>query len=385
VATAQPEASAPRPVPAGGEPTITHDAHRSAPTSAGRSLVLHIGSGKTGTSSVQHFLDVNRKGLAAAGWLYPRSPGRGRHTRLGLFLKSDRDLAQTPSWYRQKTDDPGRFRQKFRRRLLREVEGSGLERVLMSDEALYSASEPGLRRLRRLTDRIAGDLRVVVYLRRQDEHLVSRYQQVVKVGEVTRLVDWAAQDLSGTYDYRARLAAWERLVVPQRLVVRRFERDRFPGGSLLEDFMDACGVDVRLEDLTPTDDRNESLDAEAVEFLRLVNLHLREDEGLDAFRIDNRELVKRLARGSDGPTLTLPASTLDAFMAQWRESNRAVARDLLHDEDSELFASDRGRRRTTVEQTLDPDRFEHFFELAQLPEEMRAPLRRIAERESLAR
>jgi hypothetical protein len=37
-------------------------------------LVLHIGSGKTGTSSIQGFLHRNRDRLATLGYLYPRTP-----------------------------------------------------------------------------------------------------------------------------------------------------------------------------------------------------------------------------------------------------------------------------------------------------------------------
>ena len=347
--------------------------------------MLHIGSGKTGTSSVQEFLGVNRSGLAAAGWLVPRSPGARRHTRLGLALKSDDELLRTPSWYRQSTDDPGQFRRRFRRRLLREVTESGLDRVVMSDEALYGASRAELVRLRRLAASIATRVRVVVYLRRQDEHLASRYQQVVKVGEVARLADWAAQDRSKTYDYRARLAGWEETVRPDTLVVRRFERGRFVGGSLVADFLDACGIEVDPGSLSPTEDRNESLDAEATEFLRLLNLHRLEDEGVELVRIDHRDVVDRIAPTCSGPTLTLPTEALAAFMSRWEESNRAVARDLVRDGEPELFGPPRAGRHTTVEQWLDPDRTDHYVTLAGLPDEVRAPLRRIAEREARQR
>lgn len=344
-------------------------------------LVLHVGSGKTGTSSIQHFLNVNRGALAGFGWLYPKSPGRGRHTQLGLYVRSDQELDRLPSWHRLKYTDPQKFRRAFRRRLFREIEVSGLHRVLMSDEALYSLAVPNLRRLRRFTDRLARNLRVVVYLRRQEDHLVSRYQQTVKVGETRRLVEWAADDLSATYDYRARLDAWRRNVEPDSLVVRRFDRDHFEGGSLLRDFASACGMDVPLDAMEPTEDRNESLDAESVEFLRILNLHRIQDEGVQAVRIDNRAVVKRLARASTGPTLTLPRSALDAFSAQWEESNRAVAREFFPGA-SELFVPRGGSRRGTVEQHLDPARIPELVARAELPEELTSPLTRIAELEA---
>lgn len=345
-------------------------------------LTLHIGSGKTGTSSIQYFLHHNRERLAESGYLYPRSPGKLRHGQLGLFIKRDAELTSTIIWGRQDHSDPVRFRRAFRRRLFAEIQQSGLSRVVMSDEALFGSSDEALRRLRRFTDRIAGTLRLVVYLRRQDEHLVSRYQQRVKFGEVKPLADRVRQpDLAKNYDYHARLRAWQRLLDPTRFVVRPFERDGFVGGSLYSDFLQAAGLDLRGEELDQVQPRNESLDAEAVEFLRVLNLYHVEHEGATPSRIDNQDLLARLADDSTGPTLTLPGPVLERFMAQWEETNRAVAREFL-DDGGELFRSPRKGRSTTTVQHLDPARVDHYVTLLELPERMHAPLRTIAEREA---
>jgi len=49
-------------------------------------LVLHIGTGKTGTTSIQSFMNANRSRLAELGFLYPRTPGKVRHTRISLSV-----------------------------------------------------------------------------------------------------------------------------------------------------------------------------------------------------------------------------------------------------------------------------------------------------------
>jgi len=346
--------------------------------------VLHIGSGKTGTSSIQTFLHRNRKRLAELGLLYPKTPGVTRHTRLGLFIRPDNALDDYIAWHRQDAASPAAFRRSFRRRLFREINDSGLSRVLFSDEALYSSSDEELRRLRRFTGRFAGSLRLVVYLRRQDDHLMSRYQQVVKVGETRRLTEWAHDpEHADTYDYYVRLCAWERLLEPDEFVVRRFEPDSFVDGSLLQDFFDAAGIDARADDLTPTPTRNPSLDAESVEFLRVFNLYRVENEAARVGLIYNRELVKRLAEHAAGQTLTMPTAFLDAFVAQWEEGNQAVARRYLHDATGELFRRPRTTDNTTTEQHLDPDRLDHFLTLLELPEQVHAPLRRVVEREAI--
>jgi hypothetical protein len=347
-------------------------------------LTLHIGTGKAGSSSIQFFLRDNRKRLSELGVLYPETPGRARHARLGLFVKSEAELESSPEWYREKQSDPASFRKAFERRLLSEIEDSGLSRVLLSDEVLFGASEQALRRLARFTQTIAEHLRLVVYLRRQDDHMVSRYQQGVKIGWVARLRDWAQSDMSDLYDYRARLRTWQRVLEPGEFVVRPFEPGRFVDGSLLQDFLDAARIDARADDLAQVPNLNESLDAESVEFLRLLNLHRIENEEATAGLIDNRALIKRLTDVAAGPTLTLPPSVLDAFMEQWEESNRAVAREFLGDETELLFRAPRKTKNTTAEQRLDPARLEHFIALLELPTPLHAPLRRLAEREAKA-
>jgi hypothetical protein len=345
-------------------------------------VVLHIGSGKTGTTSIQNFLHQNRRKLRRrAGLLVPKSPGVGRHIRLGLSIRSDEEMVKNVSYHRQGHDSPAALRESLHRALEQEINDAGLPRLLLSDEALYGASQDAVRRLHDYLGSIGGQLRVVVYLRRQDDHLASRYQQVVKVGETRRMADRVAEmDLSAPYDYHARLGIWRDHMAPDEMVVRPFQRDRFVDGDLMADFLDACAIDLPVTSLKSVRVHNESLDAETVEFLRILNLHLVDDQGVERSRISHQKIVRRLIDGATGPTLTLPDDQLDEWMAQWEGTNRAVARDYLGAE--ELFTAPRRDRSSTTEQRLDPDRLPHFLELAQVPKEHHAALRRIADREA---
>ena len=355
-------------------------------------LVVHVGMGKTGTSSIQHFLRANEEVLAEHGVLYPRSPGGRRHIRLGLFITPDAEFSgsrvarrqrKDPVWRDQILESPAAFRDAFETALVDEVDASGQPRVLLSDEAVFGSSEGSMRLLGDFARRHGADLRLVCYLRRQDDHVASRYQQAVKWGEVRRIAERTAElDLGPRYDYDARLAAWSRVAQPDDLVVRRFERARFHGGSLTRDFLDAAGVVVApdaLDEEVPT--LNESLDAESVEFLRILNLHRVRRQGAEVGMINNRKLVRRLASGPAGPTLALPEPVLDQFMARWEDGNRRVARRWFG-EDGDLFAAPRKSEGTTPDQRLDPALFDHFFALSELPERLHAPLRRLAEREA---
>jgi uncharacterized protein (DUF2132 family) len=338
--------------------------------------------GKTGTSSIQAFCRDHREQLRRAGMLYPRSPGRARHGRLGMFLKSDAELAIAPNWQRLGVSDPAQFRKAFRRRLRLEIEASGAGRVLLSDEEIFGMSDVGLQRLARFSRRLADRVRMVVYLRRQDDHLVSRYQQGVKIGWVVRLTEWAREDFSGLYDYEARLRKHEEMVKPDEIVVRRFDPATFIGGTLQLDFLDAVGIRGLSTEIEVAPYRNESLDAESVEFLRLLNLCRVQIEGATVGLIDNRTLVGRLARAAKGPVLSLPDAMLDDFMTQWDASNHRVARRYF--DGGPLFQARTASRGSTPVQRLDPSRLDHFLEVSGVPARLHAPLRRLVEREAAA-
>jgi hypothetical protein len=346
-------------------------------------LTLHIGTGKTGTTSLQVFLRRNRHRLAGAGWLYPRSIGR--HVHFGVWIRPDRELANAFSAGRAGTRMFGtveELRREVPRRLLAEVRRAGLDQVLMLDEGLWQSSEPSLERLRQFADAHASAVRLVCYLRRQDDHLVSRYQQVVKHGETRTLRQRMAEiDLAKTYDYYARLRRWLSIIDPDELVVRRFERHRMLNNSLYDDFVAAAGLGIPTDDLPPR--RNESLDAESVEFLRLLNIYRVESGDKDL--PDRHALFQNLRDIGTGPVLTLPEPELDRFMGRWTDSNERVARELLGEPDGLLFTTPRKSQNTTTQQWFDPARVDEYLAaLPQLPGRLAKPLRRIAEREAAA-
>lgn len=345
-------------------------------------LVLHIGTYKTGSTSIQAFLRRNREELARRGCLVPRSAGTTRHVRFGMYTMPDEDLLASQDWLRGGYGDlpPAEFRKRFRRRLFAEMRDVHPDRMVLSDEALFGASRARLGRLRRFVGRVSRSTRVVVYLRRQEDHLGSLYQQHVKRGQSQRLAAWAQEDRSVFYDYHRRLVEWRDQLEPDALVVRPFERPAFVGGGLVDDFVVAADLTEVATGLDPTGARNEGLSAESVEFLRLFNLHRAENLGMSPWQMRNSDLLARL-QAVPGPTLTLAAADLAAFGARWAETNEAVARDFLG-RPGPLFTSAPRREGITAEQRLDPARVDDFLDLLEIPEEHHEPLRRLAEREA---
>ncbi len=355
----------------------------SLPASTRPAVVLHVGMGKTGTSSIQAWFHRNRQRLTRHGVLFPQSPGKRRHARLSLAVQVDE--ARRPPDRRGIEEPPAsQLRPVVREELVAEIRASKPSRLLLSDEGLCGASDEAIENLRHLLDGVAESVRVVFYLRRQDEHLCSRYQQVVKWNGLTaRLAERADRmgRAAGLYDYRARLEAWQRVFRPDELVVRRFERADFVGGTLLRDFLDAAGLALHPEDFEEGPTRNTSLDAESVELLRLLNILEQAQGGEVSGMPPWKQTLRTLHRVSEGPTLALPEEQMDRFMSRWEATNRAVAREHFPRGPEALFGA-RSSRSTTAEQRLDPSRLPHFFELLQIPPRWHDPLRTVAEHEA---
>ncbi|KAA1418519.1 hypothetical protein F0U44_08395 [Nocardioides humilatus] len=346
------------------------------PPSDKPAVVLHVGSGKTGTTSIQSFFRLNRGALADRGVLYPRSPGRARHLKLALSFRSDDEYDAMPAWHQMRASTPPRFRRRFHRRLLDEVAEAHPHTVVFSDEAIYTLPDAGLERMRDFLAAHFGPVHLIAYVRRQDDHLVSYYQQQVKVGETRRLADFA-EEPGYPYDYQRRLDELRSALQPDSMTVRRFESPRFVDGELEADFLHAAGIDPT--GLQHGRLRNQSLDATSVEFLRLYNLHL-VAQGAAVGVVDHRDLVVQLEGRSTGDQLTLSEAQLDRFMAQWDAPNAAVARAWF--DDTELFTAARRRSRVTEDQHIDGAHLEELMTVADLSAEVRTAVRTIAERES---
>src|SRR5262249_2425647 len=120
------------------------------------------------------------------------------------------------------------------------------------------------------------------------------------------------------YDYRALIERWQRVFGQEAIVCRRYEPGALVNGDVVDDFAKTAGIDCPADCVRPPR-LNESLDASALEFLRLFNHHI------DPKTRGRARLNHLLGSLSKGPLLTIPETELNRFMEQVRASNREIA------------------------------------------------------------
>jgi hypothetical protein len=280
---------------------------------------LHIGTGKTGTTSIQHHLARNRKKLLAQGYLYPVAPGPGNHHALSAFALDDGKIDGARA--RLGIVDAislERLRREFPSRLESEIAGKGVPNLILSNEVLAvrlrTAAEIG--RLKHLCDRIAANTKVIIYVRNQIDYLVGIYTTAVMDGNPMDFdpIRWARQA-----DYAELLARWTSVFERDDVVVRRYERADFPDGDVRKDFLRQLGIEPAT--LARTRYLNQSLDAESILFVRALNRRVPIVLAKPLRYLAVAVLSKRRGRKRFAISQTLASQIADTF----RASNAQVA------------------------------------------------------------
>jgi len=305
-----------------------------------RKLILHIGTEKTGTTTIQAWLRLQRESLLAAGVLFPVSPGEQNHTALAYFAGQEaavRDLGLRPVG--QTPADPAILRREFAAAFEREVLNSGASTVVLSNEHCSSRLRDGesLQRLRGLLQPLFDDIRIVVYLRRQDEMLLSGYSTSVKSGQ-SHSLHLPQRDDGRIFNYARFLDRWANVFGDDHLIVRVFERHRFHDGDLLADFRQITGIDALDASCRPDRDKNASFSSEHLEFLRRFNVCMpKERDG--ALNPDRGDIVPALNRVPDtGKRLSMDAAQRDAFLRLFVASDDEVLRRFFPEQTGPLFS-----------------------------------------------
>ena len=312
-------------------------------------VFLHIGTPKTGTTALQYFMDRNWRVLASYGVDVPAADeflriisfGKNRNA---IFVGNGHG---TDKW------------QQYMTTLIRHAGTAGTRAVFLSDEGLYEQilRKPAiLQDLKKAMDEAHIPLRVIIYLRRQDEYLYSYWAQQIKEWRTETLVEWL-QDESflSTLDYSAALDTIAGIVGKDALIVRIFDRERFSGGSIYSDILSILGLTLTSEYEREEHPRNETLDATSLGLKRMLNsypefrLEMDQDkygrDGYDeeTFRIashlrDHMLLAQqeRADMGLGSDKAVFPVTKRRALLERYRESDERLAREYLH-EDGPVF------------------------------------------------
>jgi hypothetical protein len=289
--------------------------------------VLHIGLEKTGTTSIQATLAANRERLLALGCLYPRSLGEKSHVRAYAYASDG-----PPDEIKMQCGlaGPGSveaFRRDLESRFADEIAEAKPATIIVSNEHLSSRllSIPEVSRLRGLLSVHCRSIKVVVYLRAQGDAHRSAYSTYVKTGGADAFQAPSARLLRDRYLYDLLLERWQTVFGADNIIVRLFDPGEFPQRDVFLDFAGLFDGALRDADLAREPQKNTSLDAFTLEFLRAINQYVPYKSGaqMSEMRGNLHDLVEKFASGApfEGDSQIIEA--IDAAVAQSNETVRS--------------------------------------------------------------
>ncbi len=292
-----------------------------------RRVYLHIGTEKTGTSSIQHFFAKKRDELKKLGILYPASLGTPNNMKITAaaenYIKLD-DLRIKYELRNPKQID--QFRKNIIENLKEEIEESNAETVIISNEHLSSRlNRPEeIERVKKMLSPLFDEFKIVVYLRRQDKFFESRYSTAMKTGNTREFKIPEKGKESFDFHYWNMLQMWEAVYGKENMIVRKFEKEALIGGDIIKDFVNATGIDIDIKD-EDIEKQNVSLGAKKIEFLKYLNEYLPRISD-NKLNISRGGIVKLLesVEIEDSP-LRLPRKERKKFLSRFTEENLKVA------------------------------------------------------------
>lgn len=216
--------------------------------------VLHIGTHKTGSKSLQRAFHSNRDALRMRRVVYPET---------GCGIPVQREMARI---FKGGAPDPKGFSGEFpgdwgHHKLVKAIRGDDLEQVelpedwrerfhaetegaeicVVSSESFHSVSEPELVASIFPPDRTL----VALYLREPVDFIVSMYQQMVKAQNITKSLREYVETSFPSYSDIAN--EWIKVFGRENVALRKYDRGDLVGGDIVSDFANL--VQPGLEDL----------------------------------------------------------------------------------------------------------------------------------------
>ncbi|MGH9381360.1 MAG: hypothetical protein ACRD2Z_12200 [Thermoanaerobaculia bacterium] len=266
-------------------------------------LIIHAGIHRTGSTALQYFLANNRSELALQGFAYPFD--QPHHQQIAWAL------------HRRRMTGQGLLKR------LEPLSRSTAHTIVLSGEDFSIHRK--LRWLQAVSETY-DEVRCVFYLRRQDDWLMSWYNQHIKWPFDKTKSTLSPQEFLATIDdyywldYDSLLERWAQTLGEPAITVAVVEKDQVT--DVVGHFSQAIGIDTSGVTLD-NGRRNDSLPVHLLEIARnfaLFQLQPRERLTLNAAL---RSALKDWA--TDSTTVYSPEERL-AVLERFVQSNRAVAR-----------------------------------------------------------
>ncbi|MEL6233866.1 MAG: hypothetical protein AAFR46_05620 [Pseudomonadota bacterium] len=215
-----------------------------------RTLILHLGAHKTGSSSIQATLAGGAEALAMQD-VALFEPGQSSARIYAAFHDDLSRNHMVRNWGVDSVPAQRAFGAEMRRSFADWLAQATQSTLMLSSENLVDFAPEAVRDMARLVTPLVDHVRLIVFLRAPYSYANSMAQQLIRGGATFADLAHVSLDLRETTQprlvrasilpgFEARLAPWLDAFGEDAVEIHRFAPDRFPGGSVVAAFFDAA-------------------------------------------------------------------------------------------------------------------------------------------------
>lgn len=282
-----------------------------------KNIYIHIGHGKTGTSSIQFMLFNNRDSLLKSGVLYPES---------GLDGDGHKDLAElSENSFNVRTSQ-------LYENLIKEIDKSNCEKIIISSEYFCYCQDNYIKEVQDFLKDF--NIKIIYYVREQSKLIVSTYLQFIKTGKHSiESCENFYRTNKEAFDFMIRISPWVKYFGEQNIYARLFDKNII-GNDVCNDFcrlvdiQQKMGIDKNIE-------QNKSIIPEFAEIINLIDkttiLAEERKKIIDGF-LNLSTLFKDKSKKK-----LLETSTKEKMKEHYLDSNKEFARKFLSKNEGNLL------------------------------------------------
>ncbi len=328
-----------------------------------KTLYIHIGTPKTGTSAIQEFIYINREHLSELGCIYKRMPYKD-YSRMTDTEDEEgnivvREAMGHPSGYRNGFFLHGKTYGSYREENIKRLsEGLSIveswfsegSKALLTDERIWTSYElwDYPERIRSFAESKDITVKIILFLRPQYDFIDSHYRENVKAHyQCCSFEEYAGKEnlMSRVFclDYEKRVRDIAKDFGKNNLIIIPYEPSvwKKQGDNIFSVFLRSLGIDSIEGFKLPPKKANESLSYNQTEILRVMNKLVDTEE---PYALEFSRFIKNIGLycTSVHPDTIKYAYMSDEnkrkFMDKFREGNDWIAKEFVGREF--LFADD---------------------------------------------
>lgn len=212
-----------------------------------KTMFVHIGTGKTGTTAIQRTMYASRRFLRGRRFFYP-SNMPNHHFLVSRFIASPDRMEVN-----RRAGLSGEAMQRHISDQIREFEAEMRSEPfkvgIISSEYFDGLDSGACEQLRAYLEKFAKEIRIICYVRHPLAHAASYAQQIVKHGGMTFADIDTKMRRPPYFSFAQRLPKWIDAFGREAMIVRPFERERLKDQDVVADFAQVIGYGGKLRPL----------------------------------------------------------------------------------------------------------------------------------------